>query len=477
MELGPGTKVTPNVELDRLLGEGGMGSVWVAKHLTLDTEVAVKFVIEDKGDSKMRLSRFKREASIAAKLTSPHVVRTFDHGVMDNDKPFIVMELLSGETLTERLRRDQALSLHNVFTLMTQLAGVLNNAHAAGIVHRDLKPDNLFLIDSEYELFLKVLDFGIAKQTQVTDTSMVTESGALVGTPNYMSPELLLGHELDHRADLWAASVLAYQCFTGALPFEGDTVAALSVAICHDPFTKPSELAPNLPAELDDWFQTALEKDPDDRFSSARELVRALEEAMGGWGDRPSSGNALRASKPSRTQSSDDELEQAATQIVGSKETPTFGGSTSTLDDGRRRARRWGGIAAAGLLAVGAIWLATSDNDGDDPQAGNERIATASALTPTAEPGPEVTASAAVANAAPTTRASASATTDANSSVPKPAHTNKTRAMGKRSLPVPKTPKSTSKPTSKTGGKPDYCATHGFTVTKEGHKVPKPECL
>ncbi len=152
MEPRRGTKVTPNVKLDRLLGQGGMGSVWTADHLTLGTQVAVKFIDPElvKEHPTLR-SRFTREAKAAAVIKSPHVVRVFDHGEVEDGTSFIVMELLEGESLFDRLERAGPLSFSETVELLSQTAKALRKAHKLGIVHRDLKPDNLFLVDSGIE--------------------------------------------------------------------------------------------------------------------------------------------------------------------------------------------------------------------------------------------------------------------------------------------------------------------------------------
>ncbi len=174
----PGQMVTPNVRLLELLGQGGMGCVWTAEHLALECRVAVKFLFADiaRRDESM-LTRFEREAKAAARITSPHVVRTFDYGLLNNETPFIVMELLEGESLNDRIERVGRVSARDMGQIVTQTAKALRQAHNLGIIHRDIKPDNLFLVDpglgySEGEpmvedLFVKVLDFGIAKETHV----------------------------------------------------------------------------------------------------------------------------------------------------------------------------------------------------------------------------------------------------------------------------------------------------------------------
>ncbi|HZO12883.1 MAG TPA: serine/threonine-protein kinase, partial [Polyangiaceae bacterium] len=274
MPIQEGSYVTGSVRLVRLLGRGGMGSVWVAHHESLDAEVAVKFVAQELAErDPSLLERFRREAASSAKLKSPHAVKTFDHGVMKDGVPYIVMELLEGETLGARLAREGKLPPQQVAIVVTQVAHVLDEAHRLGVVHRDIKPDNIFLIAGGYELFVKVLDFGIAKQTTAA-AATVTDTGAIVGTPQYMSPEQLLSTKsADYRADLWSLAVLAYHALTGQVPFRGETLPSLSIEICGGRFMPPSRLVQGLSQSFDDWFDRALDPEPARRFDSVLKMA------------------------------------------------------------------------------------------------------------------------------------------------------------------------------------------------------------
>jgi serine/threonine-protein kinase len=284
MDFAPGTQVTDKVRLVDLLGQGGMGSVWVADHLSLRTRVAVKFLSADlvKKDPNMR-ERFNREAALSAQIKSPHVVQIFDHGVMEDGHPYIVMELLDGETLAQRLERDRILSLAHAKLVISQTAKALMRAHKLGIVHRDIKPDNIFLtVDEDEELFVKVLDFGIAKQVGLPKVSAVTGTGMMVGTPEYMSPEQVLSaRNVDLRSDLWALGVVSYHCLTGGVPFSGETLGSLCVAIANGEFVPPSRYRRELPPSIDEWFRRALSKEPTARFDSAKEMAAAFSSLLG----------------------------------------------------------------------------------------------------------------------------------------------------------------------------------------------------
>ena len=248
--------VTSNLRLCKPLAQGGMASVWVADDLDASSQVAVKFISSELIQKDPAIvERFKREASLAAKLRSPHVVQVFEHGLMADGTPYIAMELLEGESLTERLRRAGVLSLGQTAQVVTQVARALGRGHELGIVHRDLMPGNLFVVDEgdagsagdreREELFVKVLDFGIAKQQRAVlgaaGETELTRTGEMLGTPHYMSPEQIRGEkDVDFRADVWALGVVAYRCITGRLPFTGNTIGAICIAIANADYQPPS---------------------------------------------------------------------------------------------------------------------------------------------------------------------------------------------------------------------------------------------
>ncbi|MEQ9322883.1 MAG: serine/threonine-protein kinase, partial [Polyangiaceae bacterium] len=271
----PGARITSNIELVSPIAEGAMGSVWVAYHHRLVTQVAVKFVSDKLGDdTEEALARFEREAATASQIKSPHVVQTFDSGVTDDGVPFMVMELLEGESLGDRLRRGSLLSLPEAAALLSQVARALSKAHRLGIVHRDIKPDNLYLVRDHEGLFCKILDFGIAKQTRLPSMGGLTTEGKMVGTPEYLSPEQVLdGGRVDYRADLWGLSIVMYASLTGHLPFSGQTLGQLCLALASCRHQPPSQLQPMLPRALDGWFLRALNRDPTQRFDTAKEMA------------------------------------------------------------------------------------------------------------------------------------------------------------------------------------------------------------
>ena len=337
-----------SLRLLRELGRGGMGTVWVAEHRTLGTQVAVKFLAQELAADPVALARFGHEAATAARLKSQHVVQTYDHGLTSDGMPYIVMELLEGHDLGAHLERYGALEVPETVRMSTHVAKALTKAHEAGLVHRDIKPENIFMTYPDGEMVYKVLDFGVAKLVGAGKSPGVTSAGALVGTPYYMSPEQLLDTKhVDHRSDLWSLAVVVYQALTGRRPFEGDTIGGLCLAIDRGVFRLPTTMKQNLPPALDAWFVRALSRDPASRFQSAREMAVELSNAVreagsGGW-------QAGLSSTPPPIPSGPTIVIAATPPAAG-----TMTGSSVTKHGAALRPRRWPLVAAAvvGLFGV-----------------------------------------------------------------------------------------------------------------------------
>ena len=274
MQVVVGAVIAGKYQLETPLARGGMGSVWVARHVKLGSRLAVKFLDPRFAASPAFIERFEREARAAAALQSPNVVHVQDYGVED-DTPYLVMELLQGEDLGQRLSRLGRLSLPETARILMQVGKALRKAHEGGIVHRDLKPANLFLMRADDDEVVKVLDFGIAKE--VASVGEATKTGEVMGSPHYMSPEQARADKgVDHRADVWALGVILYRAVTGALPFPGDVLGAVLSRILVDPVPPVGSVAPDLPASLDGFFAKAMAKSKEHRFQSVREMVDAF---------------------------------------------------------------------------------------------------------------------------------------------------------------------------------------------------------
>jgi serine/threonine protein kinase len=274
-----GTVLAERYRLERKLGEGAMGSVWKAEHLMLGSKVAIKLLDESIAAHSIALARFMREARAAASLKSVHVVQIHDYGV-DRKMPYIAMEFLEGETLSDRLRRSERLSPSETALILTHVARGIGKAHETGVIHRDLKPDNIFLLKEDDEQYAKVLDFGVAKAGEGVFAATLTSAGKLLGTPAYMSAEQAAGRPVDHRTDIWALAVIAFECLTGELPFVGDDLPDLLHAIHDGPIPIPSRLGP-VPEGFDAWFARGVARNVDDRYYSAKTMIAELRALCG----------------------------------------------------------------------------------------------------------------------------------------------------------------------------------------------------
>ncbi|HEX6765258.1 MAG TPA: serine/threonine-protein kinase, partial [Polyangiaceae bacterium] len=227
------------------------------------------------GSDERQLARFMREARAAAAVRGANVAEVLDHGV-DDGRAFIAMELLSGESLRTRIARTNGLAAVEALRFITDVLRAIEVVHDAGIVHRDLKPDNVFIVKGDPEV-VKLLDFGIAKveRGELDATASVTQTGMMLGTPYYMSPEQAQAKEVDHRTDLWAIAVIAFEALTGKRPFHGDSFGELVISICTGPVPVPSSFT-KVPRGFDEWFVRGTQRDRARRFQSAREMADEL---------------------------------------------------------------------------------------------------------------------------------------------------------------------------------------------------------
>jgi len=275
-----GTVIAGKYRLERLIARGGMGAVWEGCDEALERPVAVKFMAPTIAASKSLRARFLREAKAAAQLRTSHVVQIFEHGVHDK-LPFIVMELLEGEELHQKLKRERRIPLVTAAKIVTQTAKALRRAHAKGIIHRDLKPQNIFLARQDDEEIVKILDFGIAKNVAPDSNGDTTKTGQVLGSPNYMSSEQARGFkDVDHRTDLWSLGVIIFRMVTGKPAFRGEAAGDVIVKICTDTLPVASQVATDLPVAIDRFLEKALDRDRDGRFQSATELAEAFVETV-----------------------------------------------------------------------------------------------------------------------------------------------------------------------------------------------------
>jgi len=287
--------------LKRRLAAGGMGDVWIAYHPGLKRDVAVKILRPDQQErSGSARSRFEREVRATAELAHPNTVRVFDYGVTEDGLWYYVMELLEGETLADHVQRLGRLAPARAVHITGQVARALAEAHERGIVHRDIKPENLFLtsLGGEHD-FVKVIDFGIAKMQ--TNDGKMTDTGALIGTPAYMSPEMAMGLSADARSDVYALGAVLYFLLTGRPPFDAESAGALVYAHVNQAVSPPSDaLGRALPPDVEAVVMRALQKDPAARYQTAAELALALASCTlaGKWTFGDATYVAKRSSRP-----------------------------------------------------------------------------------------------------------------------------------------------------------------------------------
>ena len=274
-----GDVVVGKYRLVSLLGEGGMGAVWRARSLALDIDVAVKMVHRDAATDDAA-ERLLREARAAASIGHPAIVRIFDFGVTDADEPYLVMELLTGESLGDWLDREQRIAAGVAVQMLLPVISALVAAHAQGIVHRDIKPENIFIARGEGDTrHPKLLDFGIVKFSQPRGGRVLTEVGMIVGSPEYMSPEQAEGRaEIDSQSDVWSIAVVLYELITGRRPFSGSHPGAVLISIFRDTPVPTTTLAAG-DAELWSIIERGMQKNSAARWNGMREFGAAL----GAW--------------------------------------------------------------------------------------------------------------------------------------------------------------------------------------------------
>jgi serine/threonine protein kinase len=270
--------VADRYEVVRLLARGGMADVYDARDKKSGGRVALKVLREGLSKDPEVVTRFQREVRAVSSLKSGHVVRVFDCGTTTRNRPFMVLEFLSGADLGKELAKRGAIPLAEAAQYLTHACHAMIEAHDAGIIHRDLKPSNLVLAEEGGKRVLKIVDFGISKLRRDTQSEDITNTHALFGSPLYMSPETFRSAKgADERSDIWSLGVIFYEMITGVPPFAAENAIAVGLAVTRQAHTPPSLRKPGLPGATDVVVARALKKDPKERYQTMRELLAALE--------------------------------------------------------------------------------------------------------------------------------------------------------------------------------------------------------
>lgn len=358
------------------LGMGGMGTVWRAEHVALKQQVALKLLTVRGPQAERTVKRFQREAQIAASIRHRNIVYISDFGT-DCAEPYIVMELLVGVPLSERMVVGEPLGVGTFLSLMEETLQGLSAVHAAGVVHRDMKPENIFLVrESDGTVFPKLLDFGVSRSTARGQGHTITREGIVMGTPEYVSPEQARGRMADTRSDIYSLGVVMYEAIAGRLPFQADNPADLIVAVLNATPLPLSTFRPELGQRLSDLVAKAMSRDPDGRFQTTEEMrgaILSLQEsepqlAMHSLPRRflapsPSPG---RGGAENEEQDALDRQQESAGTVPMTPQPELIEGATAVIPVRRKLPLRWvaTGLAVALALAGSLAFLTDSSRAG-----------------------------------------------------------------------------------------------------------------
>ncbi len=386
-----GDVLAKKYRVERVLGMGGMGIVVAARHLDLDQEVALKFLLPTAMDSEEMVSRFINEGRAVVRLKSEHVAKVLDVGRLDDGAPYIVMELLQGQDLGAVMKERTVLGIEDAVSFVLQASEAVAEAHASMIIHRDLKPQNLFLtLGLDGTPLVKVLDFGVSKSLTPTTGSdgtpmTLTRTQSMLGSPLYMSPEQMRSSKkVDERSDIWSLGVILFELFTGRVPFEAENVPELVFKIAEGDAPSPKEFRPDLPDALCNAVMRCLQKDVDKRYSNLAELAADLEPyasprdkglasrigVMLGTQPRPRMMSFSDTSQPAKSQPAI--AVSDAWGATHSAPSATAAGEKKKSASGSRAITIGIGVVVIALLGVGAFAITSrSRNAAADGLAGN----------------------------------------------------------------------------------------------------------
>ncbi len=280
MALQPGEIIDGKYRIVKLIGEGGMGAVYLGENTRIKRKVAIKVLHASVAEKVEVVARFEREAQAAGRIGSEHIVEVLDLGSLPSNERFMVMEYLEGEDLTSRIKSRKRLTPHECIPILDQVLEGLGAAHEAQIVHRDLKPDNIFILNNKAGRadFVKILDFGVSKFSALDSEMSMTRTGAVMGTPYYMSPEQAKGGVVDNRSDLYAIGVVLYQMVTGRVPFNASSFNELLFKIALESPEPVEQIVPDCPPSFTAIINKAMAREPEARFQSSQEFRAVLQQ-------------------------------------------------------------------------------------------------------------------------------------------------------------------------------------------------------
>jgi serine/threonine protein kinase len=406
-----GQVIDGKYRVERLVGQGGMGSVYAGTHIHIGRRVALKVLHLSAGPEMEVVKRFEREAQAAARIGNDHILDVIDFGSLPDGSRYIVCEFLDGETLASRMERQRQLTPDEVIPIARQLLNGLSAAHEAGVVHRDLKPDNIFLLRHKagWADFVKIIDFGISKFQAVSgdESGMrMTATGVVMGTPFYLSPEQARGtHDADHRSDIYAVGVIMYEAVTGQLPFKAQNFNDLIFKIVLESPAPAHEVSPNIDPTFSNIIMKAMARDPADRFQTAAELS----EVLGSWARSA----GLSITGPNVTSDSARQQRSSSDSLPMPVRMPTpasWGGTQPARDSVLAKPKRTGliaGLAVLGVVLLGGLAFglhAALSGPAPDKTASSSQPSASTQVAPT-PPAPVATAVEPIDTGAPPSRA------------------------------------------------------------------------